>query len=108
MRLITGLNSPARTGIFAAYCEWCSIKRSWRSRWMLCGYCRRCHEHACNEAGIYLQSGGPDVTQGGRLGLRECCALCEDDEPARRTPSVRQCTGRPGACDNSCHGGFCR
>lgn len=52
-------------------CNWCKIKRGWRSRWRLCGFCRSCHGRACCEAGIYLQSGGPEFAHGSRKGFTE-------------------------------------
>lgn len=38
-------------------CGWCGRRRAW---WALTTFCRRCAGYF-NEAGIYLQSGGPPV-----------------------------------------------
>jgi hypothetical protein len=53
-------------------CSWCAVRRSWFSR-LRCraGLCSRCHEKACCEAGIYLQSGGPPFLFGSRRGVSE-------------------------------------
>lgn len=54
-----------------ALCKWCSVRRSWRSLLRLCGMCGDCHRSACQEAGIYLQSGGPPWPYGYREGEHE-------------------------------------
>jgi hypothetical protein len=55
-------------------CNWCLARLNRRSllrRLFGCGMCTKCHDRAHNEAGLYLQSGGPPFPQASRLGLPE-------------------------------------
>jgi hypothetical protein len=45
-------------------CRWCAV----RLRWWQIGFCDLCHAPFTGDAGIYLQSGGPPVSQGSRKG----------------------------------------